>query len=92
VSIFVTCYDSGGVGAVEYIAEAADGATSAAFFDRVSQELDAIFPAPRQSSTLESRSRTYHCGDPATVVLREALHGDMDYEVSLLVVPRPGVC
>lgn len=92
VSIFVSCYDNGDVSAVDYIAEASDGATSAAFYDRLSQELSAIFPAPKESSTQESRSRTYHCGDPATVILREALHGDMDYEVSLLVVPRPGEC
>ncbi len=92
VSIFISCYDNGDVSSVDYIAEAADGATSAAIYDRLSQELGAIFPTPRESSTLESRSLTYHCGDPATVILREALHGDMDYEVSLLVVPLPGEC
>lgn len=92
VSIFVSCYDNSDVSSVDYIAEAADGATSAAFYDALARELDAIFPTPTQSSTLDSRSRTYHCGDPATVILREALHGDMDYEVSLLVVPLPGEC
>jgi hypothetical protein len=92
VSIFISCYDNNDVSSVDYIAEASDGATSAAMYDRLSQELGAIFPTPRESSTLESRSRTYHCGDPATVILREAIHGDMDYEVSLLVVPRPGEC
>jgi hypothetical protein len=92
VGIFISCYDNGDVGAVDYIAEAADGATSAFFFDRLAQELGAIFPTPKPSSTLESRTLTYHCGDPATVILREALHGDMDYEVSLLIEPRPGEC
>jgi len=92
VRIFVTCYDTGNVGAVDYIAESTDPETSAAFFMHLSQEIDAIFGEPQLRTTAESRSRVYHCGDPATVILREAQHGEMDFEVSLLVAPRPGSC
>lgn len=88
VRIFVSCYSSGAVDGVDYIAEAADLDTSGAFFAKMAVELDAIFGEPQQIFAAESRSRVYLCGDPATVVLREARHGDMDFEVSLLVIPR----
>jgi hypothetical protein len=93
VGIFVSCYRNGAVAAVEYIAAVTDPEESSAYFARVAQELDAIFGSPpRESGTPESRSRFYHCGDPVSVVLREARHGDMDFEVSLLVMPGSAGC
>lgn len=92
VNIFISCYDTGEVSAVDYIAETAEPATSTAFFIKLSQELDAMFGQPQDRATGDSRSRTYHCGDPATIVLRQAQHDELDFEVSLLVVPRPGRC
>lgn len=88
VNIFVSCYGSGGVDGVDYIAETVDFDTSGSYFAKMANELDAIFGEPQQIFAAESRTRIYLCGDPATVVLREAMHGEMDFEVSLLVVPR----
>lgn len=93
VDIFVSCYRNGSVAAVDYIAEVTDPEQSAAYFSRVAQELDAIFGLqPQEIGTAESRSRIYHCGDPVSVVLREARHGDMDFEVSLAVMPGSAGC
>ena len=92
VSIFVSCYTNGTVSAIEYISEVTDPDVSAANFASIAQGLDSIFGDPVELSSAESRSRTYHCGDPATVNLREARHGEMDFEVSLLVMPLPVTC
>jgi hypothetical protein len=93
VRIFVSCYRNGAVGAVDYIAETSVPEESGAWFTHISQELDAIFGSPpRESGTAESRSLIYHCGDPVSVVLREARHGEMDFEVSLLVMPGSAEC
>jgi hypothetical protein len=92
VGIFVTCYRSGEVGAIDYIFEVTDPEASAALFIDSARELDAMFGEPQQKETAESRARVYHCGDPATVELREAIHGDMEFEVSLTIVPRATGC
>ena len=94
VSVFVSCYRNGAVAAVDYIAEAEEPELSAAWFEHLAQELDAIFIGvqPRQIVAAESRSRIYNCGDPVSVVLREARHGDMDFEVSLAVTPGSAAC
>ena len=93
VSIFVSCYRNGAVGSVDYIAESTVSDESAAYFEHVARELDAIFGGQlRQINTAESRSNVYHCGDPVSVVLREARHGDMDFEVSLAVMPGSAGC
>lgn len=92
--IFVSCYRNGAVASIDYIAEAEASELSAAYFEHVAQELDAIFVGvqPREIVAAESRSRIYNCGDPVSVVLREARHGDMDFEVSLAVMPGSAAC
>ena len=93
VRIFVSCYRNGAVSSVDYIAESTVPDESAAWFEHVARELDAIFGGqPRQINTEDSRSRVYHCGDPVSVVLREARHGDMDFETSLAVTPGSASC
>jgi hypothetical protein len=92
VAVFVSCYTNGTVSAVEYISEGTDPEESAANFALMAQGLDAIFGNPQELVSAESRSRTYHCGDPATVNLRAARHGESDFEVSLLVMPLPVTC
>jgi len=93
VSVFVSCYRNGDVAAIDYVAEAEEPELSAAYFEHLVQELDAIFGfQPEQIDTGESRSRNYNCGDPVSVVLREARHGDMDFEVSLAVTPGSAGC
>lgn len=92
VKIFVSCYDGGDVGAVDYIQEFTDSTASAVSFGRLTEELNAIFGMPQESGSENSHVRTYHCGAPATVILREARHGEMDFEVSLLVMPNPPPC
>jgi hypothetical protein len=91
--IFVSCYRNGAVSSIEYLSEVDVSEQSAAWFDHMARELDAIFGfEPQQIDTGESRSRVYNCGDPVSVVLREARHGDMDFEVSLAVTPGSATC
>jgi hypothetical protein len=91
--IFVSCYRNGAVSSVDYISDTAVSDESAAWFEHLARELDAIFGArPRPIDTAESRTLVYNCGDPVSVVLREARHGDMDFEVSLAVMPGSATC
>ena len=92
IAIFVSCYRNGKVSSVDYIANVADTAASSNTFDAFDRELKAIYGEGRDSFTRESRRKTYVCGEPATVVLREAQLAQADYEVSLLVVPHPSDC
>ena len=92
VDILVSCYRSGQVGSVDYIGDAHEPEASAMFFLRLATELDEVFGTPFETLTADSRRWTFLCGDPATVVLREARLADMDYEISLLVIPFPTEC
>lgn len=92
VDILVSCYRGGQVGSVDYIADAGEPEQSARFFMQLATELDTAFGTPFETLTPDSRRWTFVCGDPATVVLREARLADMDYEVSLLVIPYPSEC
>jgi hypothetical protein len=92
VDIYVSCYDNGVVAAIDYITDASDFQTSNASFAALSREFDSLFGAPALEETADSRSRIYRCGNPSTLVLREARHGDMDYETSVLVVPQTTEC
>jgi hypothetical protein len=92
VDIYVSCYNSGRVSAVDYITDVSEPEASAATFSALALALESAYGAPTERGTANSRTRIYRCASPISLVLREARLGNLDFEVSLLVVPDPTDC
>ena len=92
VLIDVICARNGFVASIHYVKPDSDIAASSQVFEHFSEQLETVYGPPRELGSSEGRSRTYLCGDPATVMLSQYQLTATDYEVSLLIVPHRTDC